>query len=333
MKIIYIKAFLLLLFAFNKSVIYGQNHNNPSISGNIFLDDSWSSEIYLSYIPTYDEMYLMSNDMIVAKTDIDSLGYFEFDTNLLPSKRKLYRLHIIKKGDSPASLIIGGRNENHLFLIANRSSKITVSTYFSYPPFKNTVFKNSPENTSFQQIRDIVFKADSSSSESSAAKRMMIENKLEKDLLTVADSSNVFLVSLYAIYESKFETNYVLNPPFYNSYLKKWENENNAYFKSFKKQLPIKTDYSFVFLLFISLVLCISTIIFLNKKKPFSQKKNLKKLSVQERKVFEMLREGLTNQEISDKCLISLSTTKSHVSSIYNKLKIKSRKGIMNLEL
>lgn len=333
MNFLYIKVILLPLLTFLLNVGNGQNQNKGFISGNLFLDDSWSSEIYLSYIPTYDDMYLISDDMIVAKTDIDSLGYFEFDTNILPSQKKLYRLHIIKKGDSSASLIIGGRNENHLFLIADCYSKIIVSSYFSYPPFKDITFNNSLENSSFQQVRSLIFKADSSSSESSAAKRIMIEEKLEKDLLAVADSSQFFLVSLYAIYESKFETNYISDFTFYNRYFEKWENEDNAYYKSLKKQLPIKRDNNFVLLFIIALILSVSAVIFIYWKRPFNQKKKLNKLSLQERRIFEMLREGLTNQEISDQCLIGISTTKSHVSSIYSKLNIKSRKEIMNLEL
>lgn len=331
MKIIYIKTLLLLLFAFNKSLFYGQSQQKGTITGNLYLDNSWNAEIYLSYIPSYEGMYNMSNDMIVAKTSIDSLGYFEFDTNLLLPEKKLYRLHIIKKGDSPASLIIGGRNENHLFLIANRFSKITVSSHFSYPPFKNVKFKNSIENTSFQQISTILFKADSSYSESSAAKRMMIEEKLEKDLLRVADSSKFALVSLYAMYESNFKTNYTLNPTFYNTYFKKWN--NNTYLKPLKDQLHIKTDNHFFLSSIIGFILIIIVLLFFYWKKTLSQSKNLTKLSVQERKIFELLRNGSTNQEISNQCLISISTVKSHVSNIYSKLKVNSRKEIMNLKL
>jgi len=69
------------------------------------------------------------------------------------------------------------------------------------------------------------------------------------------------------------------------------------------------------------------------RKKKFDQKRNLKNLSLQERRIFEFLREGATNQEISNQCLISINTVKSHVSNIYSKLNIKSRKDLMNLEL
>lgn len=325
--------FLLITFLFSQSLVFGQNKNQTTISGNLFLDDSWDSVVYLSYIPTFDDMYLMSNDMIIAQTAIDSTGHFEFDINFLPPENKLYRLHIIKKGDSPTSLIIGGRNENHLFLLANNQSKITVSTSFSYPPFKNVLFKNSQENRYFQQIRNIVLIRENSFSDNSVAKRELIEKNIEKDLLAIADTSSFPLVSLFAIYESDFERNYASNVVFYNAYFKKWKNIDNKYFRSLKKQLPIQQNSKIAALIFILLFLTLLILLILFKKKEFNQKRNFKNLSLQERKIFELLRKGATNQEISDQCLISISTVKSHVSNIYSKLNIKSRKDIMNLEL
>jgi DNA-binding NarL/FixJ family response regulator len=51
---------------------------------------------------------------------------------------------------------------------------------------------------------------------------------------------------------------------------------------------------------------------------------------VQERKVFGLLKEGRSNKEISELCGISLSTVKSHVNSIYAKLGVSSRTGVMD---
>lgn len=177
--------FLLILCQF---CVYGQNKKNAIISGNLYLDDSWKSVIYLSYIPTYDDMYTMSSDMIIAQADIDSLRYFEFDIDFLPSEKRLYRLHIVKKGDSPTTLIIGGKDENHMFFIADRSSKINILSSFAFPPFRNVEFEGSPENSYFQQVRNLVFEAENTCEESTAAKRAMIHKKLENDLLSIADT-------------------------------------------------------------------------------------------------------------------------------------------------
>lgn len=309
---------------------FGQNKPSAHISGKLSIDNSWDSIIYLSHIPTYDDMYVMSNEMILAKTVIDSLGNFNFNLDFLPKEENIYRLHIIKKEDTPATLIIGGKNENHFFLIANYFSNIQLISISSYPPFKNVIFENSKENTALQQISQIVFKADSIAAESSASKRLLIEEQLHKDLLYIADTSNNFLVSLFAIYKSKYESNYTLNIDFYKTYIKKWRNQRDAYFRTFSKQLAFYNNTN-VIIIGIILTFILTIIGFFLGKRGFRNRK-FEKLSIQERKIYELLQQGATNQEISNYFNIGLSTVKSHVSSIYSKLNVKSRKEIVNMK-
>jgi len=321
-----------LLFAsiISPCTSYGQNKSIAHISGNLSIDNSWDSIIYLSHIPTYDDMYVMSNEMILAETVIDSLGNFNFYLDFLPKEEKIYRLHIIKKEDTPATLIIGGKNENHFFLIANCYSNIHLNNNSQDPPFKSVTFKNSIKNNAFQLISQLVFKADSMAAESSASKRLLIEEQLHEDLLSIADTSNNFLVSLFAIYKSKYESNYTLNIDFYKAYIKKWNKQNNPYFKAFKKKLTFNSNTnSIVIAIILTFIFMISG--FFLGKRGFKNKK-IKNLSIQERKIFELLKQGATNQEISNDFNIGLSTVKSHVSSIYSKLNIKSRKDIVNMK-
>lgn len=326
---VYFRLVFVTIFVSICGSLYGQN-NKGTISGKLWLDNSWSSTIYLSHIPTFDDMYVMSGEMIIAKTIIDSLGYFKFDIDFLPIDENLFRLHIVKKDDSPATLIIGGKDENHLFFIANRSSKIHLTGKSAYPPFKNVIFENSIENIAFQQITNHFFIADSMASESSASKRSLIENQLEKDLFLMADTSKIFLVSLYAIYKNRFSSNYFLNKDFYTSYVNKWSKQDNAYFNSFKKQLPNRDSG---YLTGIIAIVCVMTVIgFVVGKYSLLKTNNIQKLSVQEKKIYKMLQLGASNQEIANELNIGLSTVKSHVSSIYSKLKIKSRKGIMDIK-
>ncbi len=324
-------SLLLVGIIINPFTIFGQNKSNVQISGYLSIDNTWDSKIYLSHIPTFDDMYVMSNEMIIAKTEIDSLGYFKFSLDFLPQGENLYRLHIIKKGDTPATLIIGGKNENHLFLLVNKFSNIELKNNSSIPPFKNVVFNNSKENEAFQYITNLVYSTDSIATESTASKRLLLENQMQKDLLVIADTSSNLLTSLYAIYKSKFESNYSSNQDFYKSYTKKWKNQDNTYFKSFSEQIPIKND-TYITNKTVVILLVILLIIsgFFLGKHGFKRKNNIKELSVQERKVYELLKKGATNQEIANHFNVGLSTVKSHVSSIYSKLKVKSRKEIMN---
>ncbi|MCU4177050.1 response regulator transcription factor [Carboxylicivirga sp. N1Y90] len=309
----------------------GQANGNSVISGKLSIDDSWDSKIYISYIPTYDDMYLMSNEMIVAETYIDSLGYFEFKIDYLPKGENLYRLHLAKKGDTRATLIIGGKDENHLFFILNHPSKVDFTSLSTYPPFKKIIYKNSGVNNAFQQISDMVFISDSIASGSTATKRLLIEKQLQNDLLSIADTSSNFLVGLYAIYKSKFESNYQSNADFYDSYVNKWQNEDNTYLSSFVRKFPKRSNSIFIFLIVVFTITIAVIGLFLGRLW-LDPNRNIKKLSIQERKVFELLKQGDTNQEIANGLNIGLSTVKSHVSSIYSKLNIKSRKEITSIK-
>jgi len=309
--------------------VIGQNLGNGKIHGMIKVDSSWSSKIYLSYIPTFNDIHSMSNEMIIADSKIDSLGYFEFDLNFLPKEQKLYRLHISKKADSKTSLIIGGLNENYFAFIANRYSKIKFKATSSNPPFKNVVFKTQNENFEFQKITNLVFNKDSIASNSGFSKRKFIEERLIEELLNIADSSTNSLVSLYAIYKSGFESHYISKEKFYKSYLNKWSKIDNSYFNDFRKKLPIKKlKNNLVRNIILSIILII--IGYTLGKLRFTRNNRIKRLSVQERKIYNLLKQGATNKDISDEFNIGISTVKSHVSNILNKLKVKSRKEIMD---
>lgn len=82
---------------------------------------------------------------------------------------------------------------------------------------------------------------------------------------------------------------------------------------------------------FIAAAICVA-IGFLIGHRRRKTNSNVEKLSVQERRVLELLKKGATNQEISNQYNIEVSTVKSHVSGILSKLKVKSRKEIINIK-
>lgn len=303
--------------------------NNTSVlQGNIQMDSSWSKNIYLSQIPSMDKLYTMSNEMIITKAKIDSLGDFQFDISFLPRASSLYRLHLTKVGDSPNTLIIGGSDENFMFIILKRDTTVNINITESSPPFKMLQFENSQLNSSLYKVAQRIYKADSTASESDFLMSQFLDQKLNDELIQIADTSSNLLIALYALYHSDFEASNLQNQEVIQSFFEKWQNRNERYLSDFKaKAYPYSNKVS-TWPLLLTAIVCLTLGYFLGRIK-MTAKKGFQKLSVQERKVYDLLKKGASNQEIAEHFNIGLSTVKTHVSKILNKLNAKSRKDLM----
>lgn len=328
-KGIVLGCFWLLLTSL--SIAAESEGGSPRLTGQIQLDSSWERTVYLSYIPTFEDLYAMSYDMIIAEAAIDSLGHFSLDLSFLPKEDRIYRLHVVKRGDAPTSLTIGGLEENHLFLIANGADSIRLEANGLRPPFRDVTYRNAPVQTALQEVTDFENRTTDLAAESNAAKRQFIEVQMYDQLRTIADTSGHPLVSLYAIYLSQFESNLREHTDFYQRYRKKWKGEGSAYFASFRRQFPGRPSYLRIGAFAVAAMSLLGLGYYLGGRRTPGEPAGLKELTVQERKIYELLRKGATNQEISDACHIGVSTVKSHVSSIYRKLNVKSRKEVINM--
>jgi len=326
------KPIYLFLFLFISSFSFQALAKQAGcISGHLEYDTSWSPVIYLSYIPTLEERNRMSADMIIGSAEIDEKGEFTFDISFLPQENNLFRLHMVKQGDSPYSLIIGGKDENHMFLIANGSSIIHIENDSAESLFEDVSFTHSDENLLLNEINAIKQSYDSTQMVVSPSKRQLMEETLESELRLIADTCPDALVGLYAIYNSNFEENYLTNKSYYKHYLKKWHKEDSPYFECFREKVSVSNTPLVLGLVILGLVIFLLAY-FIVRKKQAEKPSLINELSVQERKVFSYLQQGLSNQQISDGCNIGISTVKTHVSNIYAKLGIKSRKEALNFK-
>lgn len=326
--------FFCSFFIYYNSFAQNNKEEQYYISGNLKLDSIWNSEIYLSHIPSFSKMYTMSRSMIISESKIDSCGDFNFKVNYLPSEDNLYRLHISKKSSSKASLIIGGKEENHLFIIANNKSKINIRNKNKTDIFSDLIIENSSQNNKIQDIDNIVRYIDSTNFNESQVKSEFVSKALQEKLRHISDTSTDPIISLYALHKSKFESNLPFNEQFYYDYLDKWKNNQSLYFKDFRKKIPVdkkNTKYSILLTSIMTFILGMLFSYYLfNYKKNNKNLNKVKLLSPQERKIFRLIQLGKSNKEISTEYNIGLSTVKSHVSNIYTKLKINSRKEAMN---
>ncbi|GAB5399848.1 MAG: hypothetical protein Aureis2KO_14330 [Aureisphaera sp.] len=322
----------ILLLLFQSVIGQSQEDYTPGIRGKLQLDSIWDPVVYLSHIPTLNDMYHMSNDMIISEARLDSLGNFSFATDYLSEEDQLYRIHVSKKDSPMASLIIGGKEENHIFIVGNKNALIQIQNIPGNPPFTPIEILGYPPSQELSEVDKIYTYVDSTHFEGSSVKGEFVTKAIYEKLRYVADTSSHALVSLYALQRSKFESNYPINKAFYDDYRKKWRGEKSAYFNEFRSQLPqeTKSDYFMYILIGVAFFVLGFVLNHFIKRKKKNKPSSIHKLSVQERKILEEIKQGRSNKEISETFNIGLSTVKSHVSNIYTKLNIKSRKEAMD---
>jgi len=322
---------LVLLFLVSFPAFYAQDR----IIIDIGIDTTkWAPVAYLSLIPDFNHLNTISNSQIILQSGISKSGYYEFSTEYLPEEEHLYRLHFSKQGDSPASLIIGGRNHNHFFLFARRNSTVKVRVSQGQKLVNNIIYKGYKTNLYIPYLNDRIESVDSIDRMGNNVNREYALETVYNDIKAFADTSSYPLLSLYALYNTDYENDYDLDPGFYRRFLRKWRSDKSLYFKEFRKSLRGERNTVWVpILLFILLSGIIILIFFLFNNRKKEEKKNpLTELTIQERKTLELMKQGMSNQEIADEFSVSISTVKSHVNSIYSKLGIKSRKEILNLD-
>ncbi|MEM1121773.1 MAG: hypothetical protein AAGJ18_15080 [Bacteroidota bacterium] len=104
------------------------------ITGQINLTSEWSPQIYLSAINDFDDQNVASEDFVINVGEIAADGFFTLEGNNLPSEDRLYRLHVCKKGDPISTIIIGGKEENHVHLSCQLSAPDAASEKERWKP-------------------------------------------------------------------------------------------------------------------------------------------------------------------------------------------------------
>lgn len=83
--------------------------------------------------------------------------------------------------------------------------------------------------------------------------RKFIRDVVYNNLREYADTCSNPLVSLYAIYQTNFESDYMVHPAYYRKYLQKWKSEESKYFNVFRKRLNEESGSNLVVMVFVSI--------------------------------------------------------------------------------
>jgi hypothetical protein len=97
--------------------ILTQNVNAASsIKGKIDADSTWSPVVYLSIIPSFDQLYYMSNQMIIESSELDETGrFFRLKQNICRQKITFTEFIFRKKEIRRHHLLLAGKTKTTCF--------------------------------------------------------------------------------------------------------------------------------------------------------------------------------------------------------------------------
>lgn len=320
-----------------------------NISGRVNLDQEWSPMLYISVIHSFDDLHTASYDFLRYQVEVDSTGYFKIQDIELTDGDRIYRLHICKKGDPVSTIIIGGQEENFAHFIMNKDSEITLMPIDNRIGIQHCTVEGHPAGKTIEKLFALQKKLNTPPDLPSAQNRSFIKQQVFEDLQSIADTSSspiIRLLAFHFIQESFTNSDHLdLMEKIYNDLA--LQGYSSPYFEAFAKRLTFaqfqaneinsSSTPSLKWLLFLLPLAFLFFLFWKNKStpsiaKPDKSHQKVQTLSNQEKRVFNLLKKGKTNKEISSELHIEVSTVKSHLNKIYSRLGVKSRKEIIDRE-
>ncbi|MEB3346907.1 LuxR C-terminal-related transcriptional regulator [Aquimarina gracilis] len=321
------KYFLLVFLALLPSISFSQN----AISGYANIENlgDWEQKIYLSQVNINSSG--QQHTEIIASASLSENGFFSFDKKLLASKDRIYKIHINPLPAEEKEIISDKIKNYKLFILSKRDSiffKKGITLFEDYTT-------NSTANNEWKKLKNFEAQYDLQS-ENFDPKQYLLETRGY-----VKDSLHILLVKLISIKklddQQLLETDIKANPKYYLDLLAELKSSDldpktYQYLESklaFITQQITKRNYK-VSLWFNGLAIVtilLLTVLIFRYRKNSKSRKNIE-LSKQEIAVKELIVSGKTNKEIANELFISLNTVKTHITNIYSKLNISSRREL-----
>ena len=318
--------------------------------------DFYGQPVYLSLVEDYRKLSRVYLDQIIAKTQADSIGHFYFIGNQLPSKNRIFRIHVdgCDEKEFGQKHFLGACSlTQSLLFIANKRDTLSVPLDNYNQAFCEIVSTNSRSASLLEvdalkeeMILDLI------ESKSETAKSLNFDKwfKTIQDYSKASDEPLVDLYSYSFLSDRSSETlqrylKNLLDTNYYADLLLKLVKTypdamfTSQYFNEIKADKTIAkenypTPFKFkwkdwlpVLSALLLLVIGIAYYWFQKRRNPLS--KVLDQLSPRERLIFNAIKNGKTNKEIAATLFISLSTVKTHINNIYKKLGVSSREELL----
>jgi len=334
-------------------------HGQYEISGKLANYDSiWQNKLYLSYIEPNEKFSDISHNQVINSTTLDEQGNFILKGNNLLDSNSIIRISL--ENDKSHILFSGGFQKNYLILIANNKSKIHINAKdFSKDPLNyetsGDFFKQNEKIKEFQLLITNKTKSDSYYNSEKSTK-ILLDNKTRK-IRDFCELNNYPLVNIIALQHLDLDKDYPNNHLFYEKLLKKLNLNNkssSSYIEALQKEIdvinykyelyknPSNSIYYLIILLLAIIILSLIIYIVYLRKKEFnhvlnsfkekdSPKDLVKQLTKREKQILGFVIKEYQNKEIAKELHLEVSTIKTHLSKIYQKLQIKNRSQVKQL--
>ncbi|MFD2099593.1 response regulator transcription factor [Flagellimonas iocasae] len=345
------RFFVLFSLLLTHAGLFAQYHFSGEVS-----EINSGNTIYLSLVEDYRKSSRIYLDQIVKKTQVDSLGHFQFEGNNLPLQNRIYRIHLDGCSDtSEANHFLGQcNNSKSVLFIANNTDTVDFPTSFEDQSLCSIASTNAKSDALLQ----VEFLKDEMAYDfmefPSEASRKLNTKKWFSTLQDFGKASKEPLVELYIydfLSDKRNETySYYLQDVSNNSYYDElFHRLNEAYANaSFTQEYnaEIATDkelasfhspktsyfnYFLIGLLIISLLVNMYLVASRKMNVRLRAKSLWSKLTPQEQKIVDHILQEKSNKEIATELFVSLSTVKTHINNLYKKLEVSSREEIVVL--
>lgn len=316
---------------------YGQ-HQTPVISGKLNgFAEKWEPRLYISRLNSINEIYQANADLRIATVPLDSNGNFHFSSSILGRTTSFYRLYLLPK-NANISESIRLSPCNFMLLLLNDTCSAHILAPDANLTLRYSVKSNLHANTSIAHFLNRFFNGTIQNDQ------LILPDKNDRDMKAyIATHDPILSVVAYRqfyLYDKAFSST---ESAFWKKrYARLAETYPDLSYTDEMRQLVSgknptdSSNFTWVIISTISLfvLLLFLTTYIIRKKRPSQQSEisdqvKIESLTLRERAILQRIGEGRGNQEIADELHIEITTVKTHIRSIYRKLKINSRKEVI----
>ena len=287
--------------------------SQSDISGYIFKEVTKGEEAQIHLIEVNEKKVSKSSEKIVASSQIDEKGYFHISKHLT-KQPKFYYLSLNEEDlIARSKKFLLGENDSIFFQRANKSLSAYETTSLGHKEWqKMTMFlkRMKGKKKNLDEIRSY----SKDSLQILAVKLISIKELDKKQLLDkdIALNKNYYSLLLSELKESEIDPQEYV---FLELKLTKLHVLNTEESYAISKWLNVALVFLIIGMLF-----------FFYRSK--NSKQPLAMLSKQELAIKDLILQEKSNKEIASELFISVSTVKTHITNIYQKLQVVNRNDL-----